>query len=120
MSSLRFTHAITALTYLFWLETAAAMEPFKHEWGTVSSMMIMHGKYKYLDENIPQKDIEFVANHYATVTTGTGCRANGSAPAPTIEESVQAVAHRIKAVNPTVQVGMYWRVTEALELAACR
>lgn len=77
-----------------------AMEPFQHEWGAVESMMVMHGKYSALDANIPEADIQFIANKYATITTGTSCRMNGTGPEPTIEASVQAVARRVKAVNP--------------------
>ena len=46
----------------------------------------------------------FLAEHYPLVTTGTGC---GKGVAETIEQSVQAVGARIKAVNPDTKVGMY-------------
>lgn len=114
VSSLRLGVLLGALAW------ARAMEPFTHGWGTVASMMSMHGKYHDLDEAIPQRDIEFIAGHYATITTGTGCSMSGKGTPPTIEASVQALARRVKAVNPSVPVGMYWRVTTALEMAECR
>ena len=78
----------------------------------------MHGKYK---DMVPpgDADIRFVAQHYgkAMITTGTGCPRDPTGE--TIEQSVQSVAARIKAVLPSAKVGMYWRQDFALELAGC-
>jgi hypothetical protein len=87
-----------------------AAKPFTHGWDTPADMMAMHGKYK----TVPlDKDIDFIAAHYGgMITTGTGCP---SQPSPdTIEQSVLAVAARIKAVKPTATIGMYWRTDFAL------
>lgn len=105
---------------------AAAVTPFVHDWDTVSSVMSAHGKWD--SKNSPgttggfpsASSIHFAATNYATVTMGTGCSdlVNGSAGF-TIEDQVWAAARAMKAVNPDVKLGMYWRTPFALELAGC-
>ena len=90
-------------------------QPYTHGWATVGDMMAMHGKYSKMQRPL-DADIQFVAEHYSMITTGTGCAPNATM---TIEESVLETAGRIKAAKPTVPVGMYWRTDFALELAAC-
>lgn len=104
---------------VLFLTTVQAMTPFQHSWDTVGDVMGMHGKYKDLDVAVPQEDIEFVAKNYAFVTTGTGCNRINKSNTLTIEESVLAVAARIKAIDPSKQVGMYWRSDFILELGEC-
>lgn len=95
-------------------------KPFDHSWDTVADIMAMHGKYGVRSTSLPtDKDIEFVAKNYAVVTTGTGCDTESVNKTFTIEDSVLQMAARIKAVNPSVKVGMYWRSDFALEIADC-
>eukprot|EP01062_Namystynia_karyoxenos_P037789 TRINITY_DN27492_c0_g1_i4.p1 TRINITY_DN27492_c0_g1~~TRINITY_DN27492_c0_g1_i4.p1 ORF type:complete len:454 (+),score=138.46 TRINITY_DN27492_c0_g1_i4:95-1363(+) len=105
--------AFAALPLLAWGGEAAA--PFQHAWDTVGGLMAMHGKYK---EPPGDASIEFAARNYATITTGTSCSAAVNRT-HTLEQSVLSVATRLKAVNPSVKVGMYWRSPWAMELADC-
>ena len=102
------------LGFLF-VALASAATPFVHSWDTVGDVMAMHGKYK---DAPTAADVAFVAQHYATVTTGTACSDTVNTT-HTIEQSVLAVAAQIKAANPAVKMGMYWRSDFALELADC-
>lgn len=98
------------------LTTVHSATPFQHSWGTVGELMAMHGKWKTTPP--AQDDLAFAANNYATITTGTGCSATVNTT-HTIEQAVQATAAGLKAANPSVPVGMYWRSGFALELAGC-
>ena len=89
--------------------------PFQHGWGKVSDMMGMHAAFS---SGVPQEDIEFVASHYATITTAAAC-STGINATHTIEEVTLDTATRIKNVNPDVTVGMYWRSDFVMEIEEC-
>merc|ERR1711935_983670 len=98
------------------LATAYAATPMTHSWDTVGDVMGAHGKYATVQPS--DADIVFAATHYNWFTTGTGCSALNNATF-TIEDDVHLFAARMKAVNPAVKVGMYWRSDFALELSEC-
>jgi hypothetical protein len=87
---------------------------YKHKWGTVADVMAMHGKFGSPDDLPPSSSIAFAAANYKMITTGSGCSKKGSI---SIEDGTLAVAAGIKAKNPDVLVGMYWRTDGALEIA---
>ena len=57
-----------------------------------------------------------MAAHYSFVTTGGGCAKTSKM---TLEDATLSVARKIKATNPKVKVGMYWRTDMALEIGDC-
>ena len=75
----------------------------------------MHAAFS---SGVPQEDIEFVASHYATITTAAAC-STGINATHTIEEVTLDTATRIKNVNPDVTVGMYWRSDFVMEIEEC-
>jgi len=93
--------------------------PLAHPWDSVKDVMGMHGKWS--SASLPtDSDVKFVADHYPMATLGTGCGGLINKTAGfTIEDSVQAVAARVKAANPSIKIGMYWRSDFALEIADC-
>lgn len=104
---------------LLLVRAASAGNPWSHNFATVADMMGMHGKYK-MDALPSDADIQFAADHYlGGITTGTGCPHHWNTSFGTIEDSVQGVSARIKAVNPDRRVGMYIRTPFALELSTC-
>eukprot|EP00051_Salpingoeca_urceolata_P004756 m.67461 g.67461 ORF g.67461 m.67461 type:complete len:423 (+) comp13831_c0_seq1:1875-3143(+) len=105
---------VLAAVLLVWCALCQATTPLRHGWESPAAMMGMHGTYR---ETPSDGDVAFAADHYATITLGAMCGKLGSFP--TIEASVLSVAKRLKAHNPNVQVGMYWRSDFALELADC-
>ena len=81
--------------------------PFKHGWDTVADVMGMHGKFDASKTTPAQVDtgMAWAAHHYATITTGTGCKGTVTgAPGHTIEDAVRAAAVAAKKANPAVKV----------------
>jgi len=95
-------------------EAGKATEIYRHGWDTVADVMGMHGKYSDPDVLPDDKSVAFIAAHYKTVTTGSGC---GKSRNITLEDGALDVAARIKAANPDVLVGMYMRTDMQLEVA---
>jgi hypothetical protein len=107
--------AMVMATALAQVATVDAGKAYTHTWDTVSSVMAMHGKWSGTAPT--GADVAFVAKNYPVATIGCSCTdLNASF---TIEDSVLAVARRIKAVNPGIKLGMYWRSDFALEIADC-
>jgi len=89
---------------------------YRHGWATVADVMGMHGKFKSADALPSDAAVAFVAEHYGMVTTGSGCPKTSHM---TLEDATLSVAARIKAINPQVKVGMYWRTGMDKEIAQC-
>eukprot|EP01079_Euglenida_sp_SAG-EU17-18_P001724 gene1724-2895_t len=95
---------------------SSAATPPSHGWDSVRDVMAMHGKFT--QTAVPtDADVKFVAENYPMATTGTSC--SGLPTGQTIEESVQAVGARIRALQPDIKLGMYYRTDFAMELAEC-
>jgi len=91
---------------------------FRHSWDTVNDVMGMHGKFTSGDAaDFPTDEtFAFIAKTYAGMATiGCGC-GKGNA---TMEDTSVRAAGKIKALNPSANVGMYYRSDMALELATC-
>jgi len=91
-----------------------AATPMMHSWDTVGDVMAAHGKYKAQPSD---DEVVFAATHYNWFTTGTGCSLDNTTF--TIEDDVQQFGARLKAVNPAIKVGMYWRSDFAMEVSQC-
>ena len=92
---------------------ASGASVYRHKWDTVADLMGMHGQGGTADGS----SIDFAASHYGMITTGAPCNSSGSAT--TIEDGTLAVARKLKAANPAVKVGMYWRTDFVGEIARC-
>ena len=107
--------ALLLLPYL-----VSGAEPLKHGWGTVGELIGMHGKYNCRDEPFvpPQEDVEFVATHYPMITTGPLCldKLNQTY---TERHSMIDLGTRIKEVNSSVKLGMYFHGQFGENLAKC-
>lgn len=86
--------------------------PIPRSWDTVGDVMGMHADTCEATE----AQIQFMAQHYRRITSANMCKRVGNA---TIEDATLVTATRLKAVNPSIRVGMYWRSDFALELAEC-
>jgi hypothetical protein len=74
--------------------------------------MGMHGQGGTADAS----SIDFAASHYGMITTAAPCNSSGPT---TIEDGTLAVVRKLKAANPTVKAGMYWRTDFVGEIAKC-
>jgi hypothetical protein len=87
---------------------------YRHAWDTVADVMGMHGKVH--TGSASDAAIAFAGKHYSLVTTGASCPSNKSV---SIEDLTLSLAAGMKAVNPKIKVGMYWRTDMILEIAQC-
>lgn len=90
---------------------------FRHKWDTVADAMGMHGKVQFGKGEYPSDEsLAFVANNYAMATTGGGC---GKSLKGSLEDTNLNMVAQIKAHNPDILTGMYWRTDMAIEIADC-
>ena len=95
---------------------AAGAPVYRHKWDTVADMMAMHGQ----GANVSERSIlEFAATHYGQITTAAPCSEAEYARGNTMEDLTLEVARGLKAANPDVLVGMYWRTDFVGEIATC-
>eukprot|EP00039_Didymoeca_costata_P023054 m.5831 g.5831 ORF g.5831 m.5831 type:complete len:418 (+) comp3417_c0_seq1:89-1342(+) len=95
-----------------------AAKPFEHAWDKVSDFMGAHGSLGH--ETPTQADLEFVAKTYAQATITVGCASKTpNATTKTIDQASSEIASQIKAINPSITMGMYFRSDFVMEIQEC-
>jgi len=90
---------------------------YRHTWDTVKDVMGMHGKVGDTTKLPPAESMKFIAENYALVTTGGGCK-NGILGG-SLEDATLDIAAYMKNINPDLLVGMYWRADMNVEVGRC-
>ena len=91
---------------------STAIQPLRHGWDTVSSMLYGHGHSPAV---LNETSLTFLSDHYKMVTFAN-CYGTDNG---TQEEGVLAAAAFLKAKNPSIRVIFYFKSWLASQLAKC-